>query len=134
MKDYPYHRSGVVAHGGKVRSDFADAEPVPQENYGYEHESVELCICRQELLTARVRVRATHANVAEYQPQYYRNEREPVDDVPNGTVGTIFSGSVVNRLDYRVNCDYRRNYDQNDSYDSLEGFHENVLLFPSGYG
>lgn len=69
-------------------------------------------------------------HAAEYQPQYYRNGGEPVNDVPGGTVRTIIGGGVVNWLDYRLDSDYRRNDDKHNAYNALEGFHENFSLFP----
>ena len=127
IKDNPYQRSGVMANGSKVCSDAADAEPVPEKDYGYEQESIELRIRSYELLNACVRASTAHANVAEYYPQDYRNGREPVDIVPGRTVRAIFSGGVVNWLNYCLDGDYRRNDDKHNAYNSLESFHDFLL-------
>ena len=66
IKDDPYQRSSTVSDSCKICSDPADAEPVPEEDYGYEQESVELRIRSYELLNACVCTGATQADVAEY--------------------------------------------------------------------
>ena len=116
-----------MTNGSKVCSDTADAEPVPEEYYGYEQESEELRIRRYKLLNACVRASATHTDVAEYQPQDYRNCREPVDIIPGRAVRAIFGRSVVNRFEYCLDGDYRRNDDKHNAYNSLEGFHDFLL-------
>lgn len=68
IKNNPDQRSGVMPNGSKVCSDAADAEPVPEEDYGYEQKSKELRIRSYKLLNACVCTSAAHANVAEYQP------------------------------------------------------------------
>ena len=71
IKENPNQRSGIMTDGSKVRPNAADAEPVPEEDYSREHESIEHYIPCYELLDARIRTSTAHANVAEYHAQYY---------------------------------------------------------------
>ena len=71
VKDNPYQSSGIGTDSGKILPNAADAEPVPEEEYGCEQESVEYRVGSHKLWSARTVAGAAHANVAEYQSQYY---------------------------------------------------------------
>ena len=117
-----------MADPRKIWRDLHDTEPVPEEDDGCENEPVEQRVRRYELLDAWIRADTAQTNVAEYQPQDYWNGGEWVDVVPSGTVRTIISGGVVNRLKYCLDGNYRRNDDKYNPYKSLQAFHENFSL------
>ena len=117
-----------MVDSSKVLTDIANAEPIPEEDYRCKHESIEQRVRCYELLNACVLTGAAHADVAEYYPQYYGNQREWVDVVPCGTVRAICGGSVVNWFKDCLEGDYRRDDDKHNAYNSLEGFHDFLLV------